>query len=34
LIATPINLCIIELASVNKLVDLIEEIGGVELQHT
>jgi GDP-D-mannose 3',5'-epimerase len=34
LIATPINLGTSELVSVNELVDIIEEIGGVKLKHT
>jgi nucleoside-diphosphate-sugar epimerase len=34
LIATPINLGTSEIVSVNDLVDIIEEIGGVKLQRT
>jgi len=34
LIATPINLGTSEIVSVNELVDIIEEIGGVKLQRT
>jgi nucleoside-diphosphate-sugar epimerase len=34
LIATPVNLGSAELVSINRLVDLVEEIGGVKLHRT